>query len=185
MEQRQDPENGVARPDRDELEHSVGLGQQIAVGQHHAFGVAGGARRIKDDRHIVGPDIGRPEVLRTSRYDVVEAGNVRCVRRPRLMLQRLQALLRGTCREFTIKQHQADVVLLRRGTSHREMPSVNEQNAAAAIFEQSGDLLGLERSVQRHRNVSRAERAQVGCHPPRTIAGQHGTARAALNTVLR
>ena len=50
MEQRQHAENRVLLGDVDDGERRIALGQQVRVGQHHAFRIGGGAAGVEDYR---------------------------------------------------------------------------------------------------------------------------------------
>ena len=49
----QNAEDGVFGADVDDLEDAFGLGVEIAVREHHALGIAGGARGVENHRDVV------------------------------------------------------------------------------------------------------------------------------------
>ena len=53
MEERQHPEESISGADVDELADALQLGREIAVGEHDAFGIAGGSRGVNDGRNII------------------------------------------------------------------------------------------------------------------------------------
>ncbi len=72
VEERENAEDGVFGADVDHLEDTFGFGFKVAVRQHHALGVAGGARGIQDHRDVVGGDGNGLEGARTCGEDVGE-----------------------------------------------------------------------------------------------------------------
>src|ERR1017187_10262350 len=55
VEERQDSQNGVRWTYMRPRKNGFSLAQEIGVGEHHAFGVGGGARSVEERRQVVRP----------------------------------------------------------------------------------------------------------------------------------
>ena len=56
VKERENAEDGVFGADVDDAENAFGFGVEVAVREHHALGVAGGARGVEDHGDVVGGD---------------------------------------------------------------------------------------------------------------------------------
>ena len=70
VKERENAEDGVFGADVDHLENAFGFGLKVAVREHHALGIAGGARGVEDHRDVVGGDGNGLEVARPGGEDV-------------------------------------------------------------------------------------------------------------------
>jgi hypothetical protein len=72
VKERENAEDGVFGADVDYLEHTSGFGLKVAMREHHALGVTGGARGVEDHRNVIGGDRSGLEGAGTGGEDVSE-----------------------------------------------------------------------------------------------------------------
>ncbi len=144
-----------------DVEGAGALGQQVAVCQHDALGIAGGARRVEDDRGIVEPRrAGRQRRRRHVAADhPFEAGRL-----VGLAVQQHDAALAAGSRAPGAHGLQ----VLRRG----------EEHARARIAQQRVYLGRLVGRVERHRDGAAAQDPEVRRAPVGVVVRKDGAAFA-------
>ena len=153
---------GAGVADRDD--DAGGVGHQVAVGQHHALGYAGGAAGVVDAGDVVVP---RFELRRRRRFDQ----GLECVHAGR----------RGRVVQPIDVPHLAQPPLQR--LHRRRHGGVHEQYRGTGIVEHVGDFRGSEPGVQRHRHAPRRRHGEQQFEIPVTVQSENGGAVALAKAV--
>ncbi len=162
------PEQRIGGADLNEAKNSVHFAQQVGVSEHHAFGIGGGAGSVEQGGDIVGGCLDGAEVAGSGGEDGVKIGNP----------ARLAWVFFGVFESARIDEEQVNFksadCLLRDG----EMLHISHQQGSATVFEELGDLVGVESGIERYSRVAGGNGAQVRRYPARVVVGKDGDARA-------
>ncbi len=164
VEERQHAKKTVARADGNEFADALQFGSQVAVGEHHALGIAGGSGGVNDGRNIVWLHRNR---------------NKTGLRRQHHVWHVRQALVRGV-QHCQLNRTACDGFL-----GHRKAALVHKEQGCATVIEQLSNLGGGESRVQWDCGIAAGDDAKIGRDPNRTIEGKDGTARASARLRCR
>ena len=123
--------------------------QQVGMGELHALGVGGGAGGVEQGGDVVGGRFDGAEVAGTGGEDGVEVGDPA---RLAGCLSSLPVALSGNSGSVRISSTFSPGDRLLRD---REMLHVGDQQGSAAVFQELGDLVGVEGGVERDGGVAR------------------------------
>src|SRR5437762_10945164 len=131
MKQRQNTEERVVRSDANRLEYSICFGVEIAVREHHTFGIAGRSGCVEQNCDIVRRCLRWGEWWKFFQQGLIEA---------------LKALIgSGVDHKYSAAVH-----LYTGSFAGFQVSCIDEQHGRATIFQQLCNLITLERSVERN-----------------------------------
>ena len=83
-----------------------------------------------------------------------------------------------------VHEHQPDVQCCDRCSRRLRMLGIAKQDGGSTVLQQLGQLVGMERRIERHDGASRGDNSKIGRHPSRMIIRNHGQSRAGRKSVF-
>ena len=162
VEKRQHDEEGVVGRElaAEELERSLGVGDEVRVRQHRALRLAGRTRRV-DDRGNV-PSLGDMGVIPGTSSRQAKLGIFDDI-------DSIVDLL--SVMNNAVDNHNASQVRKFLGNRHHhlEMSRIRRHDTDARVLENVGNLVVMELRINRYHRDARAALREIGLHPGRTV----------------
>ena len=177
VEHGQDAQHRVGRADLQQAENRIHFTQQVGVRELHTLGIGRGAGSVEQGGHIVGGRFDGAEVARAGGEDGVQIADPAGAGQVFLIGGCFKAAWVG---ENQIHFQSADGLLC-----DSEMLDIGDEQGSATVFEEFGDLVGVEGGVEGNGSVAGGDDAQVGGNPARVVVGEDGDARAGGELLLR
>ena len=162
VRQRQEGQEAVVGPDGHDPGDAVDVGDDVAVGEHGALGAACRARRVDDGGQVVRVDgVGV----------VLEHGRVQCQFLGGEGLEVTQIPDEVVVEAVTPVEHEHPLELRQLLAAEQHLgelvQALDEEEAAAGVAEDVGDLAGGVGGIDRHRDATGGQDAEVGQVPLR------------------
>src|SRR6266568_6145606 len=172
MEQRQHSKNRIAWSNVCPRKHRFSFAEEVGMGEHDAFGIGRGARRIEKGGEIVWLPCHWSETLAPLGEDAVEIGSRKCGdSRPRLSF--------GA--QPRIGQYQFNLRIRNGIVSSFQMLVITNQQGTTAVFEELRYLICVISRIEGDRSAAGGNDAQIRGHPPWMIVGKDRDPRTWLN----
>ncbi len=171
MKHGQHAQQRVGRADLDPVKHRFHFAEKVGVGEHDTFRISGSSGGVEQGSDVIGRRGRRLEFSRT----IIE--NRRQLPQPLL----LRSVL---CYAVRVHEHEPYVQIRNCFARGLRMLEITKQGGGTAVFQQLGQLVGMERCVERHDGASGGDNTQINCHPPRMVICHDGQPRSACEPVF-
>ena len=170
------PRTASVGPDLQQSENRIHFTQQVGVRELHTLGVGCGAGGVEQGGHIVGGSFDGAEVGWAGGEDRVQIADP--------VGLAVIFFVSGCFEVAWVGENQIHFQSSGGLLCDSEMLYVGDEQGSATVFEELGDLVDVEGSVEGNGGVTGGDGAQVGGHPARMVVGKDGDARAGGEVLL-